>query len=129
MSPPWVRSGRSLITSDVPVGLIPHPQDDNPWSGVGFMTAWGITFPRTRKLGLLMSDLMVIAEQVPVERVRAGHIDTKQRGATALEKLFNERTTNSASIWLYHHPADGKFVPNDLPDASPVTSAVMGTPD
>ncbi|WP_227425669.1 DUF4238 domain-containing protein [Pengzhenrongella sicca] len=46
---------RSLITSDAPVGLVRNPEDE-PWFGAGFLTAWGITFPLTRKLGRLLSD-------------------------------------------------------------------------
>lgn len=128
---PWALvhfESRSLITADVPVGLIPHPEDE-PWRGVGFATAWGITFPLTRKLGLLMGDPMVIAHEVSVEQVRAGRMDSRQRGTTALEKLFNEGVASSASIWLYHHPADARFVPDRLPEASPVTSEMMGVPE
>ena len=43
---------RSLITSDSPVGLVPDPKTE-PWHGVGYLTAWGVTFPLTRKLGIL----------------------------------------------------------------------------
>jgi hypothetical protein len=58
---PWVLyrfSARSLLTCDTPVSLVPHlngPMADAvaPEEGVGLMTAWGITFPLTRKIGLL----------------------------------------------------------------------------
>lgn len=108
---------RSLIVSDSPVGLVPHPDDKDvdPWGGVGFMGAWGITFPLTRKVGILMSDPMVFAEIVPVERVRAGHFDQRANGTTAVEKLFNEMTVRGAREWIYHHPDDAEFVPRDLP--------------
>lgn len=120
---------RSLITSDVPVGLVRHADDEEPWMGVGYMTAWGITFPLTRKLGLLMSDPMVFVDQVPVEKVRDGNLDTSQFGTTALEKLFNEHTVMGASEWLYHHPDDERFVPTDLPAPTPVTMQMSGGPD
>lgn len=108
---------RSLIVSDSPVGLVPHPDDeDDPWRGVGFMTAWGITFPLTRKVGILMSDPLVFADVVPVERVRAGHFDQTAIGTTAVEKLFNEMTVRGAREWVYHHPDDARFVPSDLPE-------------
>lgn len=108
---------RSLIVSDSPVGLVPHPDDENdPWRGVGFMTAWGITFPLTRKVGILMSDPLVFADVVPVERVRAGHFDQSAIGTTAVEKLFNEMTVRGAREWVYHHPDDERFVPSDLPE-------------
>lgn len=119
---------RSLITSDSPVGLVPHP-DDETWLGAGFMTAWGVTYPLTRKLGLLMSDPMVFAEVVPVERVWAGELDHAEPGTTKMERFFNGFTVNSASEWLFHHPDDGRFVPNPLPEPSPVTMRMSGGAD
>jgi len=129
-SRPWtlVRfDKRSLITSDAPVGLVPHP-DSERWEGVGFMTAWGITYPLTRKLGLLMSDPMVFADIVPVEQVRAGQLDHAELGTTAMERFFNNLTVDAASEWLYHHPEDERFVPADLPQPNPVTMRMMGGP-
>jgi hypothetical protein len=118
---------RSLITCDTPVGLVPR-RDRAPWEGVGFMTAWGITYPLTRKFGLLLSDPMVTADMVPVHDVRAGSLDTAQLGTTALERLFNRSTVNSASEWLYHHPQDERFVPDELPNPTPVTMSMSGGP-
>lgn len=119
---------RSLITCDTPVGLVPHPEDE-PWEGVGFMTAWGITFPLTRKFGILMSDPMVFAGKVPVETVHAGRMDHAQLGTTALERFFNGNTVANAGEWLYHHPHDGGFVPATLPDPNPVTMRMQGGPE
>lgn len=119
---------RSLITSDAPVGLVRHAAEPDPWMGVGFMTAWGITFPLTRKLGILMGDPMVFVDEVPVEAVRDGQLDTRQFGTTALEKFFNYHTTASASEWLFHHPDDDRFVPTELPDPSPTTMRMSGGP-
>jgi hypothetical protein len=82
------------------VSLIGNPQDE-AWKGVGFMTAWGITFPLTRKLGLLMNDPMVTIEGLGIEdsrvqEIRAavlrGEADGAQKGTTAMEKL-------STSTW------------------------------
>ena len=119
---------RSLLTSDAPVGLIPRP-DVEPWEGTGFMTAWGITYPLTRKLGLLMSDPLPFADSVPVDRVRAGKLDHAESGTTRMEQFFNAATVNSASEWLYHHPEDARFVPDALPKPSPVTVRAFGEPD
>lgn len=120
---------RSLVTSDTPVGLVPHP-DDEPWSGVGFMTAWAITLPLTRKLGLLMSDPMPVIEAgVKVEVTRAGKLDRAQTGTVKLERMFNDVTIRSASQWLYHHPDDASVVPTELPDASPVSMGMSGGDD
>lgn len=115
---------RSLITSDAPVSLVRQP-DDEPWEGVGFATAWGVTFPLTRKLGLLMSDPMVMLEDVGAddpriqqlrEMVLAGRIDQVQSGTTAMEKLFNLHAVESAREYVFHHPEDERFVPADLPE-------------
>ncbi|WP_170301349.1 DUF4238 domain-containing protein [Saccharopolyspora hirsuta] len=115
---------RSLITSDAPVSLVRRP-DDEPWDGVGFATAWGVTFPLTRKLGLLMSDPMAMLEGVGADAPRvqelrglvlAGKIDRVQPGTTATEKLFNLHTVESAREYVFHHPDDERFVPADLPE-------------
>ncbi|CAN5824503.1 hypothetical protein BH09ACT7_BH09ACT7_49350 [soil metagenome] len=119
VSRPWklVRfDRRSLITCDQPVGLVPAP-DNRPWQGVGFATAWGITFPVTRKIGLVMSDVTPMIEfQYPVERVRAGQLDSVESGSTAMEKFINESTVRSASQYLYLHPDDDSFLPAKLPE-------------
>ncbi|GAA1462680.1 DUF4238 domain-containing protein [Williamsia maris] len=110
---------RSLITNDAPVGLVRQPEDGATEMGVGFMTAWGITFPVTRKLGLVMSDIAPLVEAgVPVERVWSGAFDVAQEGSTAYEKLINETTVDMASECIYHHPDDKKYVPEPLPEAT-----------
>jgi hypothetical protein len=119
ISRPWklVRfSRRSLVTCDSPVGLVPT-EDTEPWQGVGFATAWGITFPLTRKLGLIMSDIKPMIEfAYPVEQVRAGRLDSVESGTTATEKFINESTVRSASEYVYHHPDDEGFLPTPLPE-------------
>lgn len=115
---------RSLITSDAPVSLVRRP-DDALWEGVGFATAWGVLFPLTRKLGLLMSDPMEMLEGVGAddprvqqlrEMVLAGRIDRIQTGTTAMEKLFNLHTAESAREYVFHHPEDERCVPVNLPE-------------
>lgn len=128
---PWILvrfEKRTLITCDVPIGLVPRPEDA-PESGVGFMTAWGMTFPLSRKVGLLMSDPMIIADVVSMADVSAGKFDHAQRGTTQLQKFFNEMTVRSASEWLYHHPDDKSSVPCDLPGPQPETMYTPGGPD
>lgn len=126
---PWVLvkfDRRSLITSDAPVGLISHPKDE-PWQGVGYMTAWGITFPLTRKLGLLMGNPEAFIEGgFPVERVHRGEVDRTDFGTTAMEKLFNSTTVLNSSEWLFHHPDDEKFVPDELPDPEDSGTHIAG---
>lgn len=128
---------RSLITSDAPVNLIPNPKDTAS-EGVGFMTAWGITFPLTRKLGLLMSDPMVMLDGLEsddsrVQELRVaivrGEADRIQTGTTAMEKLFNEHLAHSAREYVYHHPEDTKFVPVGLPEPNLINMSAGGFMD
>jgi hypothetical protein len=119
---------RSLVTCDNPVALIPH-RDHQSWEGVGFMTAWGITYPLTRKIGLLMSDPMVLADRgVTIDQVLEGRFDRIEAGTTQLEKFFNESTVSSTIEWLYHHPADQSFLPEPLPEPSSLTDGITGGP-
>lgn len=114
---------RSLITCDAPVSLIRNANDDDPWSGVGFATAWGISVPITRKLGLLMSDPMVMIERFEagdpkIQTIRtavvSGSVDRVEAGTTAMERLFNEHTADSAREYIYCHPEDERFIPEEL---------------
>ncbi|MCD1284489.1 DUF4238 domain-containing protein [Brevibacterium sp. GP-SGM9] len=125
---------RSLITSDAPVSLVPRP-DGEPREGVGFATAWGVTFPLTRKVGLLMSDPMAVlegteADDLRVRQVRemvlSGRIDRIQSGITAIEKMFNLQTAWSAREYVFHHPEDEQHVPDNLPDVELVNIKPMG---
>jgi hypothetical protein len=135
---PWafVRfSNRSLITCDSPVSLIRQLDADDDFGGVGFATAWAISFPLTRKLGLLMSDPMVMIEDFAADdpriklvgdKVRHGMFDREQVGTTAMEKLFNEHTVSNAREYVYYHPDDLKFVPKDLPEPQLVNMSMGG---
>ena len=127
---PWTLirfNRRSLITSDTPVGLVPH-QDAERWSGVGYMTAWGITYPLTRKLGLLMSDPTPLIGLIPVEKTFTGAADGIDLGSTQLEKFINRFTALSASHAIFHHPDDEQFVPTDLHEPEPRTIEIRGGP-
>jgi hypothetical protein len=102
---------RSLVTSDSPVALVAAP-DDEPSREVGFQTAWTITFPLNRRLGLVMGDMTPLTEaKVPVERVRAGELDVVERGTTVMQMFINEGTVQSASEYVYHHPHDADALP------------------
>jgi hypothetical protein len=97
---------RSLVTCDWPVGLVAAP-DAETSQGVGFPTAWAITLPMTRRLGLVMGDVAPLTEaNVPLERVRAGEFDAVEQGTTIMQKFINESTMQSADEYLYHHPDD-----------------------
>ena len=131
---PWTLvsfDSRSLITSDTPVVLIPYAEQDEDESfprGIGFMNAWGITYPVTRKLGLLMSDPMVLADSVSLADVARGMFDHAQLGTAQYERFFNLNTATNASLSLFHHPDDARFVPDELPDPDPVTMRMSGGP-
>lgn len=119
---PWLLVNferRSLITSDAPVGLISG--EAGRAGGVGYATAWGITFPLTRKLGLLMSSPEPAIElKIPVETLYEGNADSRQVGTTELANLFNMHTAAHASQWVFHHPDDARSVPSELPAPRPV---------
>ncbi|MFF0531622.1 DUF4238 domain-containing protein [Nocardia amikacinitolerans] len=117
---------RSLVTRDAPVGLVPGP-DHDPWRGVGFLTAWGITFPLSRKLGLVMSDATPLAEaQIPVESVHDGEFDSAEPGSAAEERFINWSTVRTAGECVYLHPDDERFLPDPLPKATLTTIHVSG---
>ncbi len=119
----------SLITCDNPVGLLPG-KDRPSWSGVGFATAWGITFPLARRLGLLIKDPAHSNGPDPsIDEITAGRLDIQGAKIPRIEKLFNLSTTGSASLRLYHHPADERFVPHPLPDPRPVSTVIDGIPE
>lgn len=128
---------RSLITCDAPVSLIPH-DDDEPWQGVGFGTAWGVTIPLTRKLGLLMSDAMPLVEDLTDDdpklyEIRAavvsGAVDHAQPGTTQLERFFNEHTAISAREYIYRHPDDARYVPANLHEPNLINIKAQGLSD
>lgn len=138
---PWLLvrfDRRSLITCDAPVSLIRNARDENRWEGVGLGTAWGIATPLTRKLGLLMSDPMVIIERLTaddpmIQRVRSavvsGRLDRAETGTTAMERLFNDHTAESAREYIYCHPDDERFVPGELHEPRLVNIKLQGFTD
>jgi hypothetical protein len=72
---------------------------------------------------------MVLAEAgVPVSEIHVGRYDRREPGSTQMEKLFNVSTVEAAGLWVYRHPDDERFLPEALPDASPVTMQMAGGP-
>ena len=129
---------RSLITCDAPVSLIKNPRDEDYWGGVGFGTAWGISVPITRKLGLLMSDPMVMIERFAaddpmIQKIRtavvSGRADRVEAGTTAMERLFNEHTAESAREYIFCHPDDERFVPDQLHEPTLINMDAGGIMD
>ncbi|KQN42459.1 DUF4238 domain-containing protein [Frigoribacterium sp. Leaf44] len=129
---------RSLITCDAPVSLIRGRDDAEPWMGVGFANASAISVPLTRKLGLIMSDPLVLLErfedgdpgiQQVRDRVVGGQLDAVQVGTTAVERLFNEHTAHNAREYIYRHPDDQRFVPAELPGPNLITMDAHGLLD
>jgi len=111
------------------VNLVRHDDPDAFTQGVGFMTAWGITYPLTRKLGLILSDPLPLAGVVPIRDVYAGKHDSAEIGTTQYERFFNSQTVTNAGDRLYHNPDDGRYVPTELPPPRPVTMEMLGVPD
>lgn len=133
---PWMLyrfSARSLVTCDTPLSLIPHPSRQADYSesipeGVGLMTAWGITFPLTRKIGLLLGNPEEFFGHVDAEDVATGRFDSSPAPSTAVSKLFNAATIDNARQWIFHHPNDAYLVPQDLPHPRDKEIHVMGGP-
>jgi len=111
---------RALITSDDPVTLVAHA-DANPWEGIGYGTAGEIMLPISRRVALVMEDLDEAAQSLRLEDVAAGKYDTLRRGNEAVQRVLNLQTAHNASKWIYVHPGDEQFVPDDLPMPNPVS--------
>jgi hypothetical protein len=121
---PWVLirfSSRKLLTCDTPVALVPNPEFQDVYSGVGLMNAWGITIPLTREVGLLLANPMALAEEDPqkplvelLEDVVNGKYDHEQNPSTKLAHFFNNHTVGNARRWIFHHPDDAALLPDDL---------------
>ncbi len=114
---------RSLLTSDTPLARLPDPA--KPGQAVGLSTTPGLTFPLTRKVGLLLAT--PLAGRVPVEEVRNGRFDFGYPPSTIWARLFNENTISSTREWLFHHPDDAHVVPDDLPQ--PRTTEITSNVD
>lgn len=138
---PWVLyrfSARSLLTCDTPISLIPHQQstmaDEDGLDegvleqGVGLMTAWGITFPLTRKIGLLLASPKEFIGHVTGDEVATGRFDLAHAPSTAAANLFNDATIRNARQWIFHHPDDTHLVPEDLPEPRNREMEVIGGP-
>lgn len=123
---PWVLirfSSRKLLTCDTPVALVPNPEFEDVYSGVGLMNAWGITVPLTREVGLLLANPMALAEEDPqkpleklLEDVISGKFDHEQNPSTKMAHFFNNHTIANARRWIFHHPDDAALLPDDLVD-------------
>lgn len=133
---PWVLyrfSARSLLTCDTPVSLVPHLKgpmaDAVPLEeGVGLMTAWGITFPLTRKAGLLLANPDEFIGHVTGDEVATGRFDVAQAPSAVAANLFNGATIRNARQWIFHHPDDTHLVPEDLPEPRNREIEVVGGP-
>lgn len=127
MGRPWALirfDSEKLLTCDTPVALVPDPELADVFRGVGVGTAWGITVPLTRYVGLLLSHpgpvFQEAVDQQQQERgkvaedIVAGRHDHEQAGSIEWAHLFNGHTTANARNWLFHHPDDADLVPKEL---------------
>lgn len=124
---PWVliRFGRrSLMTCDTPIALIPD-EDTSPFSGVGVGSALAMTFPLSRKMGLVLSSPEPWFERVHIDEVSAGALDGQAEPSTRYAAMFNYATVQNSREWIFHHPDDADLVPADLHE--PVRDEVAAT--
>lgn len=123
---PWVLvrfNRRKLFTCDTPVALVRDPEQEEVFAGVGLMTAWGISIPLTREVGLLLSNPMALVEEAAdrktpgelLEDVMSGRYDHEQVGSTKMAQLFNSHTIANARNWVFYHPDDAALIPDELP--------------
>lgn len=129
---PWVLirfARKSILTCDTPVSLIPGLRRE-PYEGVGLMTAWGITLPLSRHVGLLMSSMEPMIEaDVSFDRVAAGELDMELPPSAHYARMFNDASVRNARRHVLHHPDDASIVPSKLPEPTGVevdTSGVEG---
>ncbi|WP_395405745.1 DUF4238 domain-containing protein (plasmid) [Arthrobacter sp. UC242_113] len=126
---PWALTRfnrKKLLTCDTPVALVRDPELKDVFRGVGVGTAWGMTVPLTRDVGLLLShpgpvfaEMVDQKQQEPeavAEDIVAGRHDHEQTGSTKWAQLFNSHTIANARNWLFYHPEDADLIPDDLPD-------------
>lgn len=88
---------KRLLTSDHPVGLMPH-RGTPPWMGTGLFTAEYISLPLSRSTALLVQPLLPDDPRIPEEQP----LVPTARFANHLNQL----TTHAADRWVYHHPDD-----------------------
>ncbi|TYC95862.1 DUF4238 domain-containing protein [Arthrobacter echini] len=124
---PWLLyrfERKTLLTCDTPVSLIRNPNFAEIEMGVGVFTAWGITVPLTRNIGLLLSDPTPTFEGITDEAEKRAVAESNATGVsdaeipptTAMAKLFNSHTIANTRQWLFHHPDDVGLVPDELPE-------------
>lgn len=94
------------------------------------MTAWGITLPLSRHVGLLMSSMEPMIEaDVSFDRVAAGELDMELQPSAHYARMFNDASVRNARRHVLHHPDDASIVPGKLPEPTGVevdTSGVEG---
>lgn len=123
---PWVLirfNRRKLLTCDTPVALVRDPELDDVFAGVGVMTAWGISVPLTREVGLLLTSPQPLIEETSdriaptelMDEILNGSHDHEQAGSTKMARLFTSHIIANARRWIFHHPDDTDLLPDDLP--------------
>ncbi len=117
---------RSLYTSDAPISLIPHPEDND--DAIGLLTAWAVAFPISRRAAILMVDpLPFIEKGLTLEMAAEGRMDWRDHGTTRYQKLINHATLSWSRAWLYHHPEDAAVIPDELPEPRLVEFETSGS--
>jgi hypothetical protein len=122
---PWsiIRFERHrLLACDTPVCLIPRA-DEQPWMGVGLLTAWGLALPLSRTTALLMTDPGPVAEHTTREHVATGALDAVLDPSTMWARVLRGTTISNARQFIYHHPDDASLVPEQLPE--PTTTEII----
>ncbi len=81
------------------------------------MNAGAIVFPLARRLGLVLTDPLPLAQEgMSIIDVVAGKADLDPPPSSSYARLFNHSMFSSARRHVFHHPDDGDVVPYDLPE-------------
>ncbi|WP_077487837.1 DUF4238 domain-containing protein [Sinomonas mesophila] len=123
---PWILirfNRRKLLTCDTPVALVRDLKLDGVFTGVGVATAWGISLPLARDVGLLLGNPQPLFEEAAGQtaltelwdQIVAGGHDREMAGTTKMARLLNSHTIANARNWVFHHPDDAGLVPGEFP--------------
>lgn len=123
LSRPWTLytiTDGSLITGDNPLGIGPPTRDIANENRTGVAVAQLLTFPVSRKHGILMGPIST------EDHVQLGQADQFHHGKSNFHELANSLTLASCSEYIFHHPDDRKFAPahEEIEEHEPLTVIV-----
>jgi len=129
---PWLLirfTRKNLFTCDTPLALIPDRTTTSEFEGTGLQTAWGISMPLSRRVGLLLASPLPLIPHASVDEVSSGRFDRLQQPSAAYASMFNRAAVWNAREWIFHHPDDADLVPTELPEPNLAEIDTSQVPD